>query len=89
VQKHRSGLSTVAMDLYSVFTTGHLFLTHDPSLEPPGLRGSFGVKKEVAGHHENWFKWSTANRHLIDGDEPFPIMTAIRHERPWKVCEHP
>ncbi|OAL22647.1 hypothetical protein AYO22_07205 [Fonsecaea multimorphosa] len=92
IQKHRSGLSTVAMDLYSVFTTGHLFLNHDPALEPPGLRGSFGVKKEVAGHHENWLKWSSANMHLLDGSEPFPILTAIRHERPWKDWvdkEHP
>ncbi|KIW75932.1 hypothetical protein Z517_10677 [Fonsecaea pedrosoi CBS 271.37] len=92
IQKHRSGLSTVAMDLYSVFTTGHLFLNHDPALEPPGLRGSFGVKKEVAGFHENWLKWSSANMYLLDGSEPLPILTAIRHERPWKDWvdkEHP
>ncbi|KAH0846462.1 putative cytosolic phospholipase A2 [Fonsecaea pedrosoi] len=92
IQKHRSGLSTVAMDLYSVFTTGHLFLNHDPALEPPGLRGSFGVKKEVAGFHENWLKWSSANMYLLDGSEPLPIFTAIRHERPWKDWvdkEHP
>jgi phospholipase A2 len=85
VQKHRTGLSTVAMDLYSVFTTGHLFLVHDPSLEPPGMHGSSStVKREVAGQHEQWFKWSSANSHLVDGKEPLPILTAIRHERPWK-----
>lgn len=92
VQKHRSGLSTVAMDLYSVFTTGHLFLMHDPSLDPPGVRGMFGVKKEVAGYHETWLKWSSANVHFQDGAEPMPILTAIRHERPWKDWvdkEHP
>ncbi|OCT50771.1 putative cytosolic phospholipase A2 [Cladophialophora carrionii] len=92
VQKHRTGLSTVAMDLYSVFTTGHLFLVHDPALEPPGSHGRSGVKKEVAGQHEQWFKWSSANAHLVDGHEPLPILTAIRHERPWKDWvdqEHP
>ncbi len=92
VQKHRTGLSTVAMDLYSVFTTGHLFLVHDPSLEPPGLHGNSGLKNEVAGQHEQWFKWSSANAHLTDGCEPMPILTAIRHERPWKDWadkEHP
>lgn len=92
VQKHRTGLSTVAMDLYSVFTTGHLFLLHDPALEPPPPRGAFGVKKEVAGKHENWFKWTSATPHLVDGSEPLPILTAIRHERPWKDWvdkEHP
>ena len=31
VEKHRSGLHIVAMDLYSVFTTGHLFLHDEPS----------------------------------------------------------
>lgn len=92
VQKHRTGLQTVAMDLYSVFTTGYLFLSHDPSLDPPGPRGSFGVKKEVAGYHESWYKWTSANAYLQDGQEPMPILTAIRHERPWKDWvdkEHP
>ena len=90
VQKHRSGLSTVAMDLYSVFTTGHLFLIHDPALEPPGLHGP-GIQSEVAGN-DQWFKWTSAKSHLVDGSEPLPILTAIRHERPWKDWvdkEHP
>ncbi|KIX00994.1 uncharacterized protein Z518_10060 [Rhinocladiella mackenziei CBS 650.93] len=92
VQKRRSGLHTVAMDLYSVFTTGYLFLLHDPSLNPPGAKGSVTVKKEVAGYHEDWYKWTSANRYLQDGSEPLPILTAIRHERPWKDWvdkEHP
>lgn len=92
VQKHRTGLFTVAMDLYSVFTTGHLFLVHDPTLEPPGLHGSPRVKTEVPGEHDLWFKWSSANKHLLDASEPLPILTAIRHERPWKDWvdkEHP
>jgi phospholipase A2 len=93
-QKRHTGLHTVAMDLYSVFTTGHLFLLHDPSLEPPGGGGGGGgaVKKEVAGYHDQWYKWTSANVHLDQGQEPLPILTAIRHERPWKDWvdkEHP
>lgn len=84
VQKHRTGLHTVAMDLYSVFTAGHLFLLHDPSLSPPGEAGNVSIKKEVAGQHDQWYKWTSANSHLKDGREPLPILTAIRHERPWK-----
>ena len=30
-RKHHSKLHTVAMDLYSVFATGHLFVHHDPA----------------------------------------------------------
>ncbi|KAF1992411.1 putative cytosolic phospholipase A2 [Aulographum hederae CBS 113979] len=79
VQKHQSGLETVAMDLYSVFTTGHVFLHNDPMQQPGGT-----VSKEVAGYHREWFKWSNATKYLNQGQEPLPILTAIRHERPWK-----
>lgn len=88
VQKHRSGLHTVAMDLYSVFTTGHLFLPSDPTMDPKGA----AVRKELAGYHDQWYKWSSAQRYFNDGSEPLPILTAIRHERPWKDwvdAEHP
>ncbi|KIV81589.1 hypothetical protein PV11_03763 [Exophiala sideris] len=89
VQKRHSGLHTVAMDLYSVFTTGHLFLLHDPSLDPPKTTN---VKNEVAGYHDQWYKWTSALKYIEDGREPFPILTAIWHERPWKDWadkEHP
>jgi phospholipase A2 len=81
VQKRRSGLKTVAMDLYAVLTTGYLFLQPDPALKPggPGRDG----RKEVAGYHREWYKWSNAL--LEDGKQPLPILTAIRHERP--LCE--
>ncbi|KAF4631538.1 hypothetical protein G7Y89_g6600 [Cudoniella acicularis] len=75
-QKRKSGLSTVAMDLYSVFTTGYVFLhPHGPS------------QQDVAGHQSTWYKWSHARDHLEGGKEPLPIITAIRHERPWKDWE--
>ena len=81
IQKHHSGLQTVAMDLYSVFTTGYIFL-HDPTETPGG-----SAKKEVAGYHRDWFKWSNVQKYLETGAEPMPILTAIRHERPWKDWE--
>lgn len=82
VQKHRSGLDTVAMDLYSVFTTGYLFLGSDPALDPKKV--GHEPKKELAGSHASWLKWSSAIAHLEQGQEPLPLLTAIRHERPWE-----
>jgi cytosolic phospholipase A2 len=73
IQKQKAGLETVAMDLYSVFTTGYLFLQEDPILQPGG-----SAKAEVAGYHRAWWTWSTAQEHLKNGTEPLPILTAIR-----------
>jgi phospholipase A2 len=83
VQKHYSHLHIVLMDLYSVFTTGYLFL--HPSQEPEALR-------QPSDGNRGWYKWSSAHQWLADGGQPLPIMTAIRHERPWKDWvdkEHP
>ena len=82
VQKHHSGLETVAMDLYSVFTTPFLFLVNDPEIDP----GKIGrePRKEIAGYHSGWLKWTSAITHLQGGKEPLPLLTAIRHERQWK-----
>lgn len=87
IQKSKSGLSTVAMDLYSVFTTGWIFLQNDPASHPGGH-----AQKEVAGYQRSWYRWSSAREYLDSGAEPLPILTAIRHERPWKEWvdeEHP
>lgn len=78
VEKHKSGLSTVAMDLYSVFTTGHLF-THDEPVNAP----AHAARKTAKGTH-GWYKWTRASHYLEGGAQPLPILTAIRHERPWK-----
>jgi phospholipase A2 len=83
VQKHHSHLHIVLMDLYSVLTTGYLFLHH--SQEPETMR-------QTSDGGRGWYKWTSAQKWLADGGEPFPIMTAIRHERPWKDWvdkEHP
>ncbi|TAQ88203.1 hypothetical protein B7494_g3473 [Chlorociboria aeruginascens] len=76
VQKHQSDLHIVAMDLYSVFITGHIFLRRDAI-----------TQLKVAGHENNWYKWTSAREHLADGKEPLPIITAVRHERPWRDWE--
>ena len=87
IQKKQSGLQTVAMDLYSVFTTGWIFFQDDPASHPGG-----NAKKEVAGYQRSWYRYSSAHEYTDSGAEPLPIMTAIRHERPWKDWvdkEHP
>jgi phospholipase A2 len=90
IQKHHSGLENVAMDLYSVFTTGYLFLQPDPTLTPGGPGET--AMTEVAGQRQDWAKWSQAFRFMNGGKEPLPILTAIRHERPgkdWASAERP
>lgn len=87
IQKSRSGLQTVAMDLYSVFTTGWIFFQDDPASHPGGT-----AKSEVAGFQRSWYRYSSAKEFTDSGAEPLPILTAIRHERPWKDWvdkEHP
>lgn len=73
IQKHESGLRTVAMDLYAVFLTGYLFQQEDPILKPGG-----SASAEIPGHHRAWWNWTSAQRYLANGDEPLPILTAIR-----------
>ncbi|KAF2099753.1 FabD/lysophospholipase-like protein [Rhizodiscina lignyota] len=85
--KRHSGLHTVAMDLYSVFTTGYVFMVDDPSTQPGMIPQT--PQKEVAGYHSQWYKWSNALKYLNGGAEPMPILTAIRHERPWKDWADP
>jgi len=75
IEKHRSDLHIVAMDLYSVFTTGHLFLYDDVDTQN-GATGQEAAK-EVAGYYHSWYKWSSAQEHLESGAEP--ITHSYRH----------
>jgi phospholipase A2 len=87
IQKSKSGLQTVAMDLYAVFTTGWIFFQEDPINAPGGH-----AEKEVAGAQRSWYKYSSAREYTDNGGDPLPLMTAIRHERPWRDWvdkEHP
>lgn len=70
------------MDLYSVFTTGWIFFQDDPASHPGGH-----AHKEVAGFQKSWYRYSSAREYTDKGSEPLPIMTATRHERPWKDWE--
>ncbi len=88
VHKHRSGLHTVPMDLYSVLTTGYLFMQD----QPPADEAEMTNKEGTGNCQRRWYKWSDAQKALLNGAEPLPILTAIRHERPWKQWadpEHP
>ena len=82
IQKSKSGLQTVAMDLYAVFTTGWIFFQDGHGTDLDGHS-----KKEVAGLQRSWYRLSGARDYTDTGAEPLPIMTAIRHERPWKDWE--
>jgi len=73
IHKRRAGLSTVPMDLYAVFSTGHLFYQEDPMLTPVG-----STQPNNPGHNRAWWKWTQAQELLVDGAEPLPILTAIR-----------
>jgi phospholipase A2 len=73
IVKKKSGLHTLPMDLYSVFTTGYLFMQHDPMINPGG-----SAEAEIPGYHHAWWKWSSAQQFLTTGAEPLPILTAIR-----------
>ncbi|KAF7292355.1 Lysophospholipase [Mycena chlorophos] len=81
IQKHKSGLHTVPMDLYAVFITGYLF-------KQPNTAAAT-IEAAVAGYQKPWWKWTDAIRHLEDGKEPMPLLTAIRHERPWRDWHDP
>jgi phospholipase A2 len=65
------------MDLYSVFTTGHLFLDHGAAKDS---RVPAHTPTRTAAGGYDWHKWTTAPYHLTGGAQPLPILTAIRHE---------
>ncbi|KAI3392994.1 hypothetical protein diail_4905 [Diaporthe ilicicola] len=67
IQKSRSGLHTVSMDMYAVFTTGYLFMQEDPMMKPMGTAAS-----EVAGYHRAWWKWHERPwQDWVDEQHPF------------------
>ncbi|KAK5675126.1 hypothetical protein LTS10_012200 [Elasticomyces elasticus] len=87
IMKSKSGLQTVAMDLYAVFTTGWIFFQDEPATHP-----GRHLTKSPAPWQTSWYRWSSAREYTDHGAEPLPIFTAIRHERPWKDWkdkEHP
>jgi cytosolic phospholipase A2 len=77
--KDKIGLNVVPMDYYSVLISGHIFL-HSRD----GTSNREATPAFTGGFKEEWFKWTNVQKHLENGTEPLPILTAIRHERPWK-----
>lgn len=65
--------------VYAVFISGWIFFQHHPMTHP-----TRHLHSELTGLHPCWFRYSTAQKYIDDGSEPLPIMTAVRHERPWK-----
>lgn len=84
VEKHKSGLAVVAMDLYSVFTTGHIFLNEQAALKATRLFHKSQVASKITGQSHGWYKWTAAAAWLEGGAQPLPILTAIKHEQSWK-----
>ncbi|KAI5475572.1 FabD/lysophospholipase-like protein [Pseudohyphozyma bogoriensis] len=72
VAKHRAGQEVCMIDLYSTLTSSYFWLLDS--------------KKEQGRIEPASLKWSRAYEHgqLAQGKEPFPILTAVRHERPWR-----
>lgn len=42
-------------------------------------------KDRLPSLHREWFRWSSVAPKISRGEEPLPILTAIRHERPWSA----
>ncbi|KAH7020199.1 putative cytosolic phospholipase A2 [Ilyonectria destructans] len=78
IQKHETGLDIAMMDYYSVFTTGWIFFQGDLVQHP--IPSPY--KRLLGQGHRTWDKLSSLREHIDEGQEPIPIMTAIRHERP-------
>lgn len=93
LQKIRVGhLHPGPLDLYGTLITSHIFF------QPPALKGHStddDESKDERGTHvalqRDWFRFSlTYNTNkLHQGLQPLPILTAVRHERPWRDWKSP
>ncbi|KZO96364.1 FabD/lysophospholipase-like protein [Calocera viscosa TUFC12733] len=74
--KLKTGVAPVILDLYSTVVHSYMFLPLHRQ-EPGEMHAQ--LKKE-------WFQWSKVweRSGIKAGEEPFPILTAVRHERPWR-----
>lgn len=78
-KKQLSGLSQTLMDVYGSFVTAYLWL--------PSKEEAINIWKDrMPSLHREWFRWSSVAPKISKGEEPMPILTAIRHERPWSDC---
>ncbi|KAJ7703025.1 acyl transferase/acyl hydrolase/lysophospholipase [Mycena rosella] len=70
--KHAAGQEVCIIDLYSTLTSSYFWLL-----------GSSEGKGRVEPASLKWTR-AFANGGLAEGMEPFPMLTAVRHERPWR-----
>ncbi|KAF7339030.1 Lysophospholipase [Mycena venus] len=76
-EKHRNGQEVCIIDLYSTLTSSYFWL--------------LGSKEGKGRVDPASLKWTCAfeNGKLADGMEPWPMLTAVRHERPWHDWKSP
>ncbi|KAM0786259.1 hypothetical protein ACM66B_007058 [Microbotryomycetes sp. NB124-2] len=72
IKKRISGQTVCLMDLYATLVTSFFWTT-------PGRDGGLILKRKA-------LEWTPAYDHVKDGSAPFPMLTAVRHERPWRTC---
>ncbi|KAJ7240641.1 acyl transferase/acyl hydrolase/lysophospholipase [Mycena haematopus] len=77
IEKHKNGQEVCIIDLYSTLTSSYFWLL-----------GSATGKGRIEASS---FKWTHAfeSGKLADGMEPWPMLTAVRHERPWHDWKSP
>ncbi|KAM0751014.1 FabD/lysophospholipase-like protein [Meredithblackwellia eburnea MCA 4105] len=72
-QKKRAGQLMCMIDLYATMTSSYFWM----------VGGKDGEKRRIEPASLIWSRaWN--NGKLEQGMEPFPILTAVRHERPWQ-----
>ncbi|KAJ6459053.1 acyl transferase/acyl hydrolase/lysophospholipase [Mycena sanguinolenta] len=76
-EKHKNGQEVCIIDLYSTLTSSYFWLL-----------GSGSGKGRIDAAS---LKWTQAfeNGKLAEGMEPWPMLTAVRHERPWHDWKSP
>ncbi|KAJ7615479.1 acyl transferase/acyl hydrolase/lysophospholipase [Roridomyces roridus] len=82
-EKEKNGQEVCIIDLYSTLTSSYFWLLGAGEGEGPDVNKG---RVEPAS-----LKWSRAFEHggLDKGMEPWPMLTAVRHERPWHDWKSP
>lgn len=86
LQKIRVGhIHPGPLDLYGTLITSHIFF------EPPVLKDAKDQKGPHVALQRDWFRFSLSHKtnKLQQGLQPLPILTAVRHERPWRDWKSP
>jgi phospholipase A2 len=91
LQKIRVGhLHPGPLDLYGTLVTSHIFFNPGVLQHNSGDDACSSQKTHVALHRD-WFRFSKIfeSCSIDKGAQPLPILTAIRHERPWRDWKSP